>query len=141
MTRPPLDGVTVLEVGVFLAAPFATTQLADLGARVVKVENPAAPEPVRLTGPFVDGASAAFAQINRNKESVALDLKSAPGPDAFLRLAGWADVVVENRRWTCSSVDGSSPVRRPLPPAWWSRSKTPASAHSRIRRQQATPEP
>jgi formyl-CoA transferase len=62
------------------------------------VENPAAPDPVRLTGAFVDGASAAFAQINRNKESVALDLKSPPGCDAFLRLARWADVVVENLR-------------------------------------------
>jgi crotonobetainyl-CoA:carnitine CoA-transferase CaiB-like acyl-CoA transferase len=98
MTRLPLDGVTVLEVGVFLAAPFATLQLADLGARVIKVENPLAPDPVRLTGPLVDGASAAFAQINRNKESVALDLKSPAGRTAFLDLARSADVVVENLR-------------------------------------------
>ena len=98
MSRPPLDGVTVLEVGVFLAAPFATRQLADLGARVIKIEHPDAPDPVRSTGPFVDGAGVAFAQINRNKESVALDLRSPSGRAAFLRLAEWADVVVENLR-------------------------------------------
>jgi crotonobetainyl-CoA:carnitine CoA-transferase CaiB-like acyl-CoA transferase len=98
VSRLPLDGVTVLEVGVFLAAPFATMQLADLGARVVKVENPSAPDPVRLTGPLVEGQSPAFAQVNRNKESVALDLKIPAGRAAFLELVRWADVVVENLR-------------------------------------------
>jgi formyl-CoA transferase len=98
VSRLPLDGITVLEVGVFLAAPFATLQLADLGARVIKVENPGAPDPVRLTAPLVEGASTAFAQINRNKESVALDLKRPAGRTTFLELARSADVVVENLR-------------------------------------------
>jgi crotonobetainyl-CoA:carnitine CoA-transferase CaiB-like acyl-CoA transferase len=97
-TRAPLDGVRVLEVGVFMAAPFATMQLADLGAEVLKVENPQSGDPVRATGPFVEGESSPFMRINRNKKSVALDLKSAAGRDAFLRLAENADVVVENLR-------------------------------------------
>jgi crotonobetainyl-CoA:carnitine CoA-transferase CaiB-like acyl-CoA transferase len=90
--------MTVLEVGVFMAAPYATMQLADLGARVIKVENPAAPDPVRTTGPFLEGQSSPFARLNRNKESVALDLKAPAGRAAFLRLAADADAVVENLR-------------------------------------------
>jgi crotonobetainyl-CoA:carnitine CoA-transferase CaiB-like acyl-CoA transferase len=94
----PLNGMTVLEVGVLMAAPYATMQLADLGARVIKVENPAAPDSVRTTGPFLEGQSSPFARLNRNKESVALDLKSPAGRGAFLRLATTADAVVENLR-------------------------------------------
>jgi crotonobetainyl-CoA:carnitine CoA-transferase CaiB-like acyl-CoA transferase len=94
----PLAGITVLEVGAFMAAPFATMQLADLGARVLKIENPAGGDPVRDTGPFLDGESSPFVRLNRNKESVALDLKSAEGKSAFLRLAARADVLVENLR-------------------------------------------
>jgi formyl-CoA transferase len=94
----PLDGVTVLEVGAFMAAPFATMQLADLGARVLKVENPTGGDPVRATGPFLDGESSPFVRLNRNKESVALDLKAPEGKAAFLELAARADVLVENLR-------------------------------------------
>jgi crotonobetainyl-CoA:carnitine CoA-transferase CaiB-like acyl-CoA transferase len=94
----PLTGVTVLEVGAFMAAPFATMQLADLGARVIKIENPAGGDPVRATGPFLDGESSPFVRLNRNKESVALDLKNEGGREAFLRLVARADVLVENLR-------------------------------------------
>jgi formyl-CoA transferase len=99
----PLSGMTVLELGVFMAAPYATMQLADLGARVIKIENPAAPDPVRTTGPFLGGPppeehSSPFARLNRNKQSVALDLKAPAGRAAFLRLAADADAVVENLR-------------------------------------------
>jgi crotonobetainyl-CoA:carnitine CoA-transferase CaiB-like acyl-CoA transferase len=97
-TTPPLDGITVLEVGAFMAAPFATMQLADLGATVLKIEQPGSGDPVRGTGPFVDGHSSPFARLNRNKRSVALDLKSDAGRDALLRLAASADVLVENLR-------------------------------------------
>ena len=98
MAAPPLEGVTVLEVGVFMAAPYATMQLADLGARVIKVE-PADGDPTRAAGPFLDqGRSSPFVRLNRGKESVVLDLKSRAGREAFLRLAGAADVVVENLR-------------------------------------------
>ena len=96
--RPPLTGVTVLEVGVFMAAPYASMQLADLGARVVKVEDPRAGDPVRASGPFVDGESSPYLRLNRNKESVALDLKSEAGKRAFLALVESADVVIENLR-------------------------------------------
>ena len=94
----PLAGVRVLEVGVFMAAPFATMQLADLGADVVKVESPDGGEPVRSTGPFVAGESSPFLRLNRGKRSVALDLKSGDGKAAFLALADSADVLVENLR-------------------------------------------
>ncbi len=96
--QPPLTGVTVLEVGVFMAAPYAAMQLADLGARVVKVEDPRSGDPVRASGPFLDGESSPYLRLNRNKESVALDLKSAEGKRAFLALVESADVVVENLR-------------------------------------------
>ena len=94
----PLDGFTVLEIGVFMAAPFATMQLADLGARVIKIENPDGPDPTRASGPMIDGHSSPFARLNRNKESVALDLKSDVGRTAFLRLVERADALVENLR-------------------------------------------
>ncbi len=97
-TRGPLDGLRVLEVGVFMAAPFATMQLADLGASVRKVEHPEVGDPVRATGPFVEGHSSPYLRLNRNKQSVALDLKSQGGREAFLRMAADADVVVENLR-------------------------------------------
>jgi crotonobetainyl-CoA:carnitine CoA-transferase CaiB-like acyl-CoA transferase len=95
----PLDGVVVLEIGAFMAAPFATMHLADLGARVLKIENPATGgDPVRATGPFVEGESSPFARLNRNKESVGLDLKHPEGIAAFRKLAERADVLVENLR-------------------------------------------
>jgi crotonobetainyl-CoA:carnitine CoA-transferase CaiB-like acyl-CoA transferase len=96
--QPPLAGITVLEVGAFMAAPFATMQLADLGATVLKIEAPGAGDPVRATGPFVEGHSSPFARLNRNKRSVVLDLKSEAGREALLRLAASADVLVENLR-------------------------------------------
>lgn len=94
----PLAGVTVLELGVFMAGPYATMQLADLGARVIKIENPTGGDQTRTTGPFVNGESAPFMLLNRNKESVTLDLKSDVGREAFMRMSEDADVVVENMR-------------------------------------------
>jgi crotonobetainyl-CoA:carnitine CoA-transferase CaiB-like acyl-CoA transferase len=93
-----LTGIVVLEVGNFMAAPFATLQLADQGAGVIKVEDPRTGDLVRATGPFVEGHSSPFARLNRGKRSVALDLKSPAGRDAFLRLVDGADVLVENLR-------------------------------------------
>jgi formyl-CoA transferase len=97
-SQPPLTGITVLEVGVFMAAPYAALQLADLGARVIKVEDPRTGDPVRASGPFLDGESSPYLRLNRNKESVALDLKSPAGRAAFLALVRQADVVIENLR-------------------------------------------
>jgi crotonobetainyl-CoA:carnitine CoA-transferase CaiB-like acyl-CoA transferase len=89
----PLEGVTVLEVGAFMAAPFATMQLADLGARVLKIENPIGGDPVRATGPFLDGESSPFVRLNRNKESASGwgqdgPLASLPGLDIMAQARG-----------------------------------------------------
>src|SRR3982074_1306845 len=83
----PLTGVRVLEVGVYMAGPFATMQLADLGADVIKIENPDGGDPVRAPGPFLDGHSSPFVRLNRNKRSIAVDLKSAEGIEVIRRLA------------------------------------------------------
>jgi formyl-CoA transferase len=92
----PLSGVRVLEVGNLLAAPFCTRQLADLGADVIKVERPDLGDITRGTSPFIDGESSSFLGINRNKRSLALDLKAAEGRTIFLELAKVADILVEN---------------------------------------------
>jgi formyl-CoA transferase len=96
--RPPLDGITVVEIGVFMAGPFATLQLADLGARVIKVETPGSGDQTRTVGPFIDGESSPFMRLNRNKESVEIDLKSPEGADRLRALLSQADVLVENLR-------------------------------------------
>lgn len=99
-TPPPaaLHGVRVLEIGAFMAAPFATMQLADLGADVIKIENPHGGDPVRQTGPFLDEHSSPFIRLNRNKRSVALDLKTERGTALLRTLLDSADVLVENLR-------------------------------------------
>src|SRR5207248_7002440 len=98
LADPPLSGVRVLEVGNYMAGPFCGMQLADLGAEVIKIEQPDGGDQVRLTGPFLDGESSPFVRLNRNKRSLVLDLKSAAGKEIFKRLAVTADVVVENLR-------------------------------------------
>ncbi len=98
MGAPPLDGVHVLEVGNYMAGPFCGMQLADLGADVVKVENPDGGDQVRLTAPFLDGESSNFVRLNRNKRSLVLNLKATEGKAVFRRLAARADVIVENLR-------------------------------------------
>ena len=94
----PLHGVRVIEVGSFIAGPFCAAQLADLGADVVKVEQPDVGDHVRQIGPFVDGESSAFVRLNRNKQSLAVDLKTEEGKAIFRRMVRGADVVVENLR-------------------------------------------
>jgi len=96
--QPPLAGIRVVEVGNFMAVPFCGLQLADLGAEVIKVENPRGGDLTRATGPFLDGESSNFVRLNRNKRSVALDLKSDAGKALFRKLAASADVVIENLR-------------------------------------------
>jgi crotonobetainyl-CoA:carnitine CoA-transferase CaiB-like acyl-CoA transferase len=93
-----LEGIRVIEVGNFMAVPFCGMQLADLGADVIKVENPRGGDLTRETGPFIEGESSNFVRLNRNKRSLALDLKSADGKALFRRLAARADVVIENLR-------------------------------------------
>ena len=97
-TSGPLSGLLVADFSRVLAGPFAAMMLADLGARVIKVEHPGAGDDSRSYGPFLDGRSLYFARVNRGKESIALDLK-APADLAVARtLVGHADVLVENFR-------------------------------------------
>jgi formyl-CoA transferase len=98
MAEGALNGVRVLEVGNFMAGPFCTLQLADLGADVVKIENPDGGDLTRGSAPFIQGESSPFVRLNRNKRSLVLDLKSERGKEVFRRLARKADVVVENLR-------------------------------------------
>ena len=88
----------MLEVGNFMAGPFCAMQLADLGADVIKIETPAGGDIVRSSAPFVSGESSNFIRLNRNKRSLAVDLKHARGKELFERLAKSVDVVVENLR-------------------------------------------
>jgi crotonobetainyl-CoA:carnitine CoA-transferase CaiB-like acyl-CoA transferase len=95
---PPLRDIRVLEVGSFFAGPFCGTQLADLGADVIKVEHPGNGDHGRHFGPLLEGESSHFVRLNRNKRSLAIDLKSDDGRAVFRRLAGAVDIVVENLR-------------------------------------------
>ncbi len=94
----PLSGVTVVDLTRVLAGPYCTLVLADLGARVIKVEVPGTGDDSRHFGPFVGGKSAYFMSLNRGKESIALDLKAAGDRAVFEALLGIADVLVENYR-------------------------------------------
>jgi crotonobetainyl-CoA:carnitine CoA-transferase CaiB-like acyl-CoA transferase len=96
----PLDGVRILDLTRVLAGPLGTMVLGDLGAEVVKIERPGTGDDLRAWGPpwTADGVSAYYLAVNRNKRSVALDLKQARGRELFLRLVRGADVVVENFR-------------------------------------------
>jgi len=96
---PALAGLRVLDLSRILSGPFATMTLADLGADVVKIEQPGSGDDTRQWGPPFQGDQAAyFLAVNRNKRSVALDLKSEQGRAAVLELARRADVLVENFR-------------------------------------------
>lgn len=94
----PLRGITVIDLTRVLAGPYCTMVLADLGARVIKVEAPGSGDDARAIGPFVAGESAYFASINRGKESIALDLKEEGDLAILLDLLARADVMVENFR-------------------------------------------
>lgn len=96
---PPLADLTVVDLTRALAGPYCTMMLGDLGARVVKIESPDGGDDTRGWGPpFLDGESAYFLCVNRNKESVTLNLKHPRGRDLLLRLLRQADVLVENFR-------------------------------------------
>src|ERR1700682_4665109 len=94
----PLTGIRVVEVGNYMAAPFCTMQLADLGAEVIKVEHADGGDHVRQAAPLIEGEGSAFMRLNRNKRSIALDLKAEQGKEIFRKLVGTACIVVENVR-------------------------------------------
>lgn len=92
----PLSGITVVTLEHAVAAPFATRQLADLGARVIKVERPGPGDFARQYDESVHGLSSYFVWLNRSKESIALDVKSAEGLDILHQMVRRADVLVQN---------------------------------------------
>ncbi|HUZ62999.1 MAG TPA: CaiB/BaiF CoA-transferase family protein [Acetobacteraceae bacterium] len=92
----PLDGITVLTLEHAIAAPFATRQLADLGARVIKIERPGVGDFARAYDSRVRGLASHFVWCNRSKESLTLDLKTPRAQEILGRLVGRADVLVQN---------------------------------------------
>jgi glutaryl-CoA transferase len=99
MTEPPLHGTTVLDLTRVLSGPYCTMLLADMGARVIKIEQPVKGDDTRAWGPpFLGGESAYFLSINRNKESVTLDFKQPEGRAVLEQLVARSDVLVENFR-------------------------------------------
>lgn len=97
-TQRSLNGIRVLDFTRVLAGPFCTMMLGDLGAEVVKVERPETGDDSRLFGPFVDGESAYFMSINRNKKSITLNLKDSRAIELVKKLIPHFDVLVENYR-------------------------------------------
>jgi CoA:oxalate CoA-transferase len=99
MANPgPLSGITVVDLSRILAGPYCTFLMAELGARVIKVEPPGKGDDARHYGPFIAGKSSYFQSVNRGKESIALDLKNDGDKRIFAKLLERADVVVENFR-------------------------------------------
>jgi len=94
----PLHGITVLDLSRILAGPYCTFLMAELGARIIKVEAPPKGDDAREYGPFLGGKSTYFASINRGKQSIVLDLKNAGDKRIFEALLAKADVLVENFR-------------------------------------------
>lgn len=94
----PLNGIKVLDLTRVLAGPYASMILGDLGAEIIKIENPSGGDDARGFGPFVNGESIYFISINRNKKSLTLNLKTDEGKEIFLQMVKDADIVLENYR-------------------------------------------
>jgi len=95
----PLEGMKVLDLTRLLPGPFGTMLLADMGAEVIRVEDPQGGDYARFTPPFTSsGMSVMHHIVNRNKRSIAIDLKQKEGRELVLELAGWAEVLVEQFR-------------------------------------------
>lgn len=98
MNRGALENIRILDLTRVLAGPYCTMMLADMGADVIKIEMPGRGDDTRGMGPFKNGDSLYFANVNRNKKGVTLNLKSEEGKKIFLEMVEEADVVVENYR-------------------------------------------
>jgi len=94
----PLEGLKILDASQIMAGPYCTMVLSDLGADVTKIEKTNGGDDSRQMGPYVNGESTCFFQINRNKKSIVLNLKSQKGKEVFYKLTKESDVVVENFR-------------------------------------------
>lgn len=95
---PSLSSIKILDISQIMAGPYCTMVLADMGADVTKVEKPNGGDDSRQMGPYINEESTCFAQINRNKKSISINLKEQEGREIFYRLAETADVIVENYR-------------------------------------------
>lgn len=93
-----LAGLRVLDMTQFLAGPYCAMMLADMGAEVIKIENPPVGDFTRTTRPHINGVSMYFNNVNRNKKSVSINLKTPEGKEIFARLIKTADVLIENNR-------------------------------------------
>ena len=94
----PLENITVLDFTQIMAGPFCTMLLADMGADIIKIEKPGGDDIRGIGPPFINGESAAFLQINRNKRSIVMDLKHPDSYDVICRMISKADVIVQNFR-------------------------------------------
>src|ERR671936_107301 len=106
----PLDGITVITLEHAIAAPFATRQLADLGARVIKIERPGVGDFARAYDHRVRGMASHFVWCNRSKESLTLDLKQPEAQRILAQLVARADVVVQNL-----APGAAARLKQPLP--------------------------
>src|SRR5215813_6739276 len=115
----PLAGTRVVDLTRALAGPYCSLLLGDMGADVIKIEQPGTGDETRHWGPpFVNGESTYFMSVNRNKRSVVIDLKSSPGQEALHKLVATADVLVENfRPGTMDRLGLSYEVARTLNPS------------------------
>ena len=95
-TKGPLSGILVVDLSRILAGPYCTLLMAEMGARVIKVEPPKGGDDARAYGPFVNGKSTYFASVNRGKESIVLDLKATDDRRLIEAMLGKADVFVQN---------------------------------------------
>src|SRR5262245_15888099 len=93
-----LEGIRVLDLTQFLSGPYCTMILGDLGAEVLKIEKPGSGDDKRKLAPFINGESAPFMMTNRNKKSVALDLKKAEGRTFGHNWTRTCDIFIENFR-------------------------------------------
>ncbi|RYZ82213.1 MAG: CoA transferase, partial [Moraxellaceae bacterium] len=98
LSNSPLAGLKVLDFSTLLPGPFATLMLADLGAEVIHVESPTRVDLVRIMPPYADGQATAHAYLNRNKQSLTLDLKNPASIEKVKQLIGEFDIVVEQFR-------------------------------------------
>jgi crotonobetainyl-CoA:carnitine CoA-transferase CaiB-like acyl-CoA transferase len=94
----PLDGIRVIDLSRVLAGPYSSLLLADMGAEVIKIEEPGRGDDTRAWPPFQGGEATYFMSVNRGKKSLTLDLKHAEGKVVLRRLLETADVLLENFR-------------------------------------------
>ncbi|KAF0212202.1 MAG: L-carnitine dehydratase/bile acid-inducible protein F, partial [bacterium] len=94
----PLEGIRILDLSRLLPGPYCTMLLGDMGAEILKVEEPNYGDPARLVPPRLKEEGALFLTVNRNKKSISLNLKDPRGVEAFMKLVAKSDVVLEGFR-------------------------------------------